>query len=615
MFRPAVAATEAGSRNSPASPPQIRDLSTWTDQQLLAEFLARRDQEAFAQVAARYGGMVFRTCLRLLHNSHDSEDATQAVFLLLARHPGRAQGSLAGWLYKAAHDTAVTLLRSRFRRERREEAAAMQKPPISSPPDDDLRRELDSAIGRLPTQLREAVILCHLEGHRQEEAARLLGCHQGTLSRRAMDGLNRLRATLLRRGVAVTSAVLITFLAQQKVSAVVPASLAGNLKLAGGAGAASAPVAALADATLRAAALAKAKLAAAIVLAVAVLGTGAALLLRSANGPPDKVPLVHFNGPALPVNKLGDHFPRFCAEPDGSDGGVFQASLDGTDAIAGSSLLMRLTQGRLKVQFDPEEKGKKTFARDYAAESGTWRFDTYNRLRFWLKVPSGAAPHRTDGGANMNVGTYVKRVREPNWGSLDEGGSSFQHRINVPALDCWTVVLINAHPSLERGKNPSKDVGSRLRPTGEDGVNFFDALTRFYVEALSAPAQYPVDYRLDEVEFIRQSEPENDEQVYGITATVVQANRRLIVTWNRAVEEDAVKHEVRYAFTSIHRFGWEKATPAPGGIVAPSGRHNASSMVYDTTELPLSRQSVVYIAIRPQNSRLFSQIEVPLNLR
>ena len=37
-------------------------------------------------------------------------------------------------------------------------------------------------------------------------------------------------------------------------------------------------------------------------------------------------------------------------------------------------------------------------------------------------------------------------------------------------------------------------------------------------------------------------------------------------------------------------------------------------MVYDTTALPLAGHSVVYIAIKPQNSNLFSQIAVRLDL-
>lgn len=56
--------------------------------------------------------------------------------------------------------------------------------------------ELDQALMRLPSALREAVALRHLEGRSQEDAAQAAGCPQGTLAWRAMEGLNRLRAIL-----------------------------------------------------------------------------------------------------------------------------------------------------------------------------------------------------------------------------------------------------------------------------------------------------------------------------------------------------------------------------------------------------------------------------------
>src|SRR5579871_6643185 len=101
------------------------DLADRQDQELLAVYLRTHDSQAFHAIVARHGAMVFRTCFRLVGNSHDAEDAAQAVFLVLARCPTKATGSLSGWLYKVARDTAITLLRSRARRARKEEAAAM----------------------------------------------------------------------------------------------------------------------------------------------------------------------------------------------------------------------------------------------------------------------------------------------------------------------------------------------------------------------------------------------------------------------------------------------------------------------------------------------------------
>ena len=115
MAKPAVPPGPWRSENSPL-PPSAQDQNGWTDDALLAAFMATGDQAAFAEIASRHGAMVFRTCLHRLGNVHDAEDAAQAVFLQLAQTPGRARGSLGGWLHKVAGDTAVTLLRARARR-------------------------------------------------------------------------------------------------------------------------------------------------------------------------------------------------------------------------------------------------------------------------------------------------------------------------------------------------------------------------------------------------------------------------------------------------------------------------------------------------------------------
>src|SRR5262249_20354000 len=58
--------------------------------------------------------------------------------------------------------------------------------------------------------------------------------------------------------------------------------------------------------------------------------------------------------------------------------------------------------------------------------------------------------------------------------------------------------------------------------------------------------------------------------------------------------------------------GWAAATAAPNGIITPPGSGGYNNMVYDTTGLSLSGHSVVYIAIKPQNSNLFTEIAIPL---
>ena len=97
-----------------------------------------------------------------------------------------------------------------------------------------------------------------------------------------------------------------------------------------------------------------------------------------------------------------------------------------------------------------------------------------------------------------------------------------------------------------------------------------------------------------------------------MTTTYAASTNRLIVCWRRQ-KNDPRPHEVRYAFQSVHKLGWDAAATAPKGVVRPPGEGGYNGMVYDTTELPLAGQKLVYIAIRPEGVAQFSEVAVPLN--
>jgi len=268
--------------------PPIGGLPERTDQELLAEYRTSRSHEAFAQLARRHGGMVFRTCRRLLPTVQDAEDATQAVFLLLAQKPDKAAADLPGWLHVVARNTALMILRSGKSRALREKRVAEMRGAIDVPKESGLREELDASLDRLPAALRSAVILCHMEGHNQEEAARIAGCDRSTVSRRAADGLERLRAVLLRRGTVVTPVVLAGFLAGE-AAAGVPTALVSALTTpqvvaAGGLTTGSA-AALLAKATAQTMFWAKVKLAALQMAGVLLVASVPAYLVLKPSGP------------------------------------------------------------------------------------------------------------------------------------------------------------------------------------------------------------------------------------------------------------------------------------------------------------------------------------------
>jgi RNA polymerase sigma factor (sigma-70 family) len=190
-----------------------------SDAELLTQYRAARSNEVFARIVERHGPLVLRTCLRRLDNLHDAEDAAQDAFEALAQQADSIRGSLGAWLHGVAQHAANHLLRSRTRRVRREEAAASMRamPQTALCEQAEWRDELDAALSQLPEPLREAVILRYLEGRKFDEAARLAGCPLATLSRRATEGINRLRSILGRRGMAFSTAALAGLLAQETV--------------------------------------------------------------------------------------------------------------------------------------------------------------------------------------------------------------------------------------------------------------------------------------------------------------------------------------------------------------------------------------------------------------
>ncbi len=252
-----------------ASPPAV---GKRTDAELLSEFRAAGSERAFAEIVARHGPMVYRTCLGVLRRADEAEDAAQAVFLVLARKPGAAERTLASWLHGTAIRTSYNAIRARAHRDRREREAARRTEAtkrMSTPREEgELKSELDRALLRLPGHLREAVVLRYLEGQSQGEAAQAAGCPQGTLGWRAMEGLSRLRGLLGRRGIAVTTGVLAAFLAQE-ASAAVPAAAVASLSALGAGAAASGPAVLLAEGVMKALFWVKVKIGAAAVAAAA----------------------------------------------------------------------------------------------------------------------------------------------------------------------------------------------------------------------------------------------------------------------------------------------------------------------------------------------------------
>jgi RNA polymerase sigma factor (sigma-70 family) len=277
----------------------LRDGAVLTDGQLLACFIERRDEAAFAALLRRHGPMVWGVCRRLVHH-HDAEDAFQATFLVLARKAAAVlpRERVANWLYGVAHQTALQARRTAARRRAREKQVAEMPEPAVREQDlcRDLQPLLDQELSRLPDAYREVVVLSDLEGKTRREVARQLGLPEGTVGSRLARARAMLAKRLARHGLAVAGGSLAAVLSQE-ASAGVPAlvvsatSKTASLFAAGRglAGVTSPTVPALTEGVLKAMLLTKLRAAIAVVLVLGVLATGITLVAcRTAAGQGDK---------------------------------------------------------------------------------------------------------------------------------------------------------------------------------------------------------------------------------------------------------------------------------------------------------------------------------------
>ena len=148
----------------------------------LARLAANGHERAFAVVYERHHQALYRYCRSILHNDADAQDALQstfaAAFSALAR--GRRDAPIRPWLFRIAHNEAVSSLR---RRRPTAELSAACEAPIASVEDQVAERAelglLLGDLGKLTDRQRSALLMRELSGLSHEEIAISLGISVG----------------------------------------------------------------------------------------------------------------------------------------------------------------------------------------------------------------------------------------------------------------------------------------------------------------------------------------------------------------------------------------------------------------------------------------------------
>lgn len=166
-----------------------------------------RDPVQFERVYREHRGVVFAAAQRVLKDPGAAEDVVQDVFMGLWKNPkayDRRRGSLSTYLTLLARSRAVDRWRTRGVRDaavdRSAAEARVAAPTGESAEEPVLRRDssrrLVQALGTLPYDQREAVLLAFGQGLTAREISQAARVPLGTVKSRVRLGLQKTRSAL-----------------------------------------------------------------------------------------------------------------------------------------------------------------------------------------------------------------------------------------------------------------------------------------------------------------------------------------------------------------------------------------------------------------------------------
>ena len=178
--------------------------------------LARGDEAALEPLYDRYGKLIYSLAMRVVRDTAAAEEVVQEVFVRLWRSAASfdpARGHVHAWLMRITHNLALNEVR---RRQSRPVTAASDDWETSSATlvDQDAARDparmatlneraalVRAALLELPPAQRQAIELAFFGGLSQAEVAAATGDPLGTVKSRIRVGMQRLRESLIARGL------------------------------------------------------------------------------------------------------------------------------------------------------------------------------------------------------------------------------------------------------------------------------------------------------------------------------------------------------------------------------------------------------------------------------
>jgi len=175
------------------------------------------EPDAFGEIVRRWERRIFALAYGILGREEDARDATQETFLAAFRNLRgfRGEAKVSSWLHRIAVNQCLTIKRRAKTRseeflddEAGQDERVFVAPPNSSPARTSEQSErffiVRQAVGSLPLELREVVLMKEFEEMTFQEISDTLEIPLSTVKSRLYTALRQLRMKLERTPLEIT---------------------------------------------------------------------------------------------------------------------------------------------------------------------------------------------------------------------------------------------------------------------------------------------------------------------------------------------------------------------------------------------------------------------------
>lgn len=186
-----------------------------TDEELVS-LAVSDDRDAFGEIVRRWERKIFALCFGMLGREDDARDAAQEAFIAAYKNLAnfRGEARVSSWLHRIAVNQCLTTKRRQKTRsedfiddgdgsEERIFVAAARYSPANEAEQGERLKIIRQAVGALPTDLRQVIVMKEFEQMTFQEISETLEVPLSTVKSRLYTALKQLRMRLERTPVEV----------------------------------------------------------------------------------------------------------------------------------------------------------------------------------------------------------------------------------------------------------------------------------------------------------------------------------------------------------------------------------------------------------------------------